>query len=140
MLRIRRGAPVAAEHYASATVDSRGDLKRNLRDGFRMFHETQIVGGGFLKGPSDLDCYRDLVDSRIDQSWAESAQSSLHPSVPFLVKWHGRTSPPVCVSARMTSIRLAGSTTNKAKPPPPAPDNFPARAPAFFATSKTLSI
>src|SRR4029077_9225881 len=58
-----------------------------------------------------------------------------HVSHPRSVIFTVLAIPPVELSASTRPIRSSGWTRNMTKPPPPAPDTFPASAPRSNATS-----
>src|SRR5262249_28089995 len=127
MLRIRSTPAVSRQqHLVSSTIcldASEGDV---LHCGYKFNARSQTVHN--LRGLIELGHY-------------VFVQHSLHASVPRFVKWHAITRPPALeLSVRITSTRRAGSTKNIMKPPPPAPDTLPARAPASMAISNVRSI
>src|SRR6516165_9499096 len=61
-------------------------------------------------------------------------------SHPRSVNFTGPASPPAASSAVISLRRSSGETINIRKPPPPAPDTFPASAPLVKATLHSLSM
>ncbi|KOS74360.1 hypothetical protein DM45_725 [Burkholderia mallei] len=121
MLRISRASAVTGEQHLAALSDGRnagiGNFLNRRKQPFVCQHRGHYpLGLG--------DAVRDVRQFAI-----------LHACVPFFVKWQLLTCPSYSPSVLIRSMRFSVGTKNSMKPPPPAPETFPACAPARIAAS-----
>src|SRR5271169_3509761 len=121
VLGVRRTTAIAGEKQLASVPD--GD-RCNLDDVPDDGHECRIV-----------DCRLDRI-ARSNQVIQDRRQrSTCHVSHPRSANLTGPAIPPVALSASSSPRRSSGRTRNIKKPPPPAPETFPASAPLATATS-----